>query len=400
MYTYRVPLAAPYWNGTTYRRILRSFRTGRIIDGPDLSELRLRVIETLGVQEAVLCGSGGLALEVVLRACNVRQGDEVIIPTFCCAAVVSPILALGATPVLADVGEELNLTVQTVGAALTHKTKAIVVPHLFGNPADIHAIIDFVRCRNVRVIDDAAQALGATVLGRPVGSFGDAGILSFGTEKVCFGLGGGVAVSSCENFLHGDFAIDWPRPGVLPALGSFLSTLFFRRWRRWTSPLQSTLFSKDLPGPEAWPESYRHETMTNVKAAVAVTLLQTLSANIAARRVRQRAYQELLGGVGGLQLIPHHDGSACLTQVARILPSHRPRDLASDLVQALGSAGYEIQGSYVPIHLLANCKRCVWDHLPYAEQIWADLIELPCEPDVNLNDVERIAAIVKTIVNS
>lgn len=140
--------------------------------------------------------------------------------------------------------------------------------------------------------------------------------------------------------------------------------------------------------------------MTNLKAAVAVTLLQTLPENIAARRVRLRAYQELLGGVGGLQLIPHRNGSACLTQVARILPSHRPRDLASDLIQALGSAGYEIQGSYVPIHLLANCDRCVWDHLPYAEQIWADLIELPCEPDVNLNDVERIAAIVETIVNS
>jgi len=69
--------------------------------------------------------------------------------------------------------------------------------------------------------------------------------------------------------------------------------------------------------------------------------------------------------------------------------------LASDIVHALGDSGYEIQGSYVPIHLLDSFRGCVWDRLPYAERVWTDLIELPCEPSVDLDDVERIAAIVK-----
>jgi dTDP-4-amino-4,6-dideoxygalactose transaminase len=78
---YRVPLAVPYWNRGTYRRILRSFCSGSVIDGADLHNLRSLVIEGLGVKEAALCGSGSLALEIALRACDVRRGDEVVIPT-------------------------------------------------------------------------------------------------------------------------------------------------------------------------------------------------------------------------------------------------------------------------------------------------------------------------------
>jgi dTDP-4-amino-4,6-dideoxygalactose transaminase len=122
--------------------------------------------------------------------------------------VVPPVLAIGAVPVLADIGAELNVTAETVDAALTKKTKAVIVPHLFGNPADTGAIIDLARGRNIRVIDDAAQALGATIDGRPIGSFGDVGILSFGSEKVCFGLGGGVVVSGSNELLTGAVALD------------------------------------------------------------------------------------------------------------------------------------------------------------------------------------------------
>ena len=159
----QVPLAVPYWNGETYRAILRSLFSGTVVEGPDVQRLQSSVMATLGVENADLCGSGSLALEIALRACGVGRGDEVIIPTFCCTAVVAPVLAVGAVPVLADVGAELNITAETANAALTKKTKAIIVPHLFGNPAEIGAIVDLTRDENIRVIDDAAQALGATI---------------------------------------------------------------------------------------------------------------------------------------------------------------------------------------------------------------------------------------------
>jgi hypothetical protein len=80
------------------------------------------------------------------------------------------------------VGAELNITAATVEPALSKKTRAIIVPHLFGNPADIGSITDLVKGRNIHVIDDAAQALGAAIDGRPVGSLGDVGIISFITD--------------------------------------------------------------------------------------------------------------------------------------------------------------------------------------------------------------------------
>jgi dTDP-4-amino-4,6-dideoxygalactose transaminase len=137
--------------------------------------------------------------------------------------------------------------------------------------------------------------------------------------------------------------------------------------------------------------------MTNLSAAVAVSLVHSLSENIAKRRARVGLYHELLGNTDGVELIPHGAGSACLTQVICVLPKRREDDLASRLIDLLGREGYEVRGSYMPIHLLSRFDRCVWDSLPYAERVWPDLIELPCEPSVSLADVERIAAIVKQV---
>lgn len=390
----------PYWNGAVYQSMLDSLCSGRVIDGADLDDLSSRLVQELGVENTILCGSGSLALEIALRACKVEQGDEVVIPTFCCTAVVAPILATGATPVLADVGEELNLTVGTVRAVLTQKTRAIIVPHLFGNPADIEGIAELAARKNIRVIDDAAQALGATINGRPVGSFGAAGILSFGNEKVCFGLGGGVAIFRDKKVLPNALQLHLTQPKFLSSLGKLASTLGGWRWRRLTAPLVKLSSGLRHRSPESAPTAYRRESMANLQAAVAKNLMQTLRENIQARRERVRAYQKLLAGAAGLQLIPHQSGSACLTQVVRLLRPRDRRDLAVDAITALDRNGYEIQGSYVPIHRLSNFDMCVWDHLPYAERIWADLIELPCEPDVELTQVEQLSAIVKAIVHS
>ncbi len=386
----------PYWNGETYRGILRSLLSGAIVEGPDVQRLQSSVMATFGVEKSVLCGSGSLALEMALRACGVGHGDGVVIPTFCCTAVVPPILAVGAVPVLADVGVELNITAETVEAALTKKTEVIVVPHLFGNPAEIGAIIDLARGRNIRVIDDAAQALGATIDGRPVGGFGDVGILSFGSEKVCSGLGGGAFLSRNSDYLNVGMKPDLRGARFSLALRTLLSTLFCRRWRRWTLPLLSRL---KAAGPDEPPALYRKETMANINAAVAVSLVQTLSENIAARRARVDAYRELLGTEKGLALIPHRRGSACLAQVVRVLPSRRNEDSASQIIQVLGSAGFEIQGSYVPIHILPRYQQWFRGPLPLAEGVWSDLIELPCEPSVSFAQVERIATVVKQVLN-
>lgn len=393
-YFSRVSRAVPAWNPKTYREIVRAICSVQVVDGHALERLQSLISEALGDRSVFLCGSGSFALELALRACGVQRGDEIVIPTFCCSAVVPPILSLGATPVLADVGDELNVTAETVGAVVTRKTRVVIVPHLFGNPAEIQEIVELAHSRNLYVIDDAAQAFGASIDGQPVGSFGNFGILSFGNEKLCPSIGGGALVSRRdEGFVHKSATPLTSAPYVA-TLRRCLSTLI---WNHWLAPV--TKLRSSHPDPAAIPSPYGRESMANIYAAVAMTLVERLTENIAARRERVRMYQHLLGDQAQLKLIPHRAGSACLTQVVRILARNRSRDPAAELVRVLGAQGYEVRGSYIPLHLIPGLSACVWDRLPYADRIWSDLIELPCEPSVGFDDLAQIANIVAAVAS-
>jgi dTDP-4-amino-4,6-dideoxygalactose transaminase len=388
----------PFWNRETERSIRHCLFSGQVVRGTDVVALRSQLLDHFGVDDVILCGSGSLALELALRTCSLGREDEVIIPSFCCSTVVAPILAVGATPVLADVGRELNLTLETVDAALTGRTRAIIVPHLFGNPADMKEIVGLANSNNIVVIDDASQAFGATIDDQPMATFGDMGVVSFGAEKICFGLGGGALISHSRGVLEAAREVVLGHPSASHTLARLASTLVLRRWRGWTLPFQRMLSRSHEISPEAPPERYRQEIMANLNAAVARSLIHSLPENLQARRARVEAYRQLLGNELGIELIRHNSGSACLTQVVRIVGKERDEDLAARIIAALGEAGYEVQGSYMPIHLLTHITQCVWDRLPYSDLVWPDLIELPCEPSVAFEDLEQMTAIVKSIV--
>jgi len=159
-------------------------------------------------------------------------------------------------------------------------------------------------------------------------------------------------------------------------------------------PLREALRTSSPSDPESLPPPYRKESMSNLKAAVASSLMKSLQANLAARKARVGAYRELLGSES-LVLVSHRDRSACLTQVIGVLPKFHGHDPASDLIASLRGAGFEVQGSYIPIHLLAPYQYLAVRSFPHAEKIWTNLVELPCEPGVSLEQVERIVSIVK-----
>jgi dTDP-4-amino-4,6-dideoxygalactose transaminase len=160
------------------------------------------------------------------------------------------------------------------------------------------------------------------------------------------------------------------------------------------------LFQAKASGPDSPPDAYKKEGMANLNAAVALTLVRSLHENVNARRERVRAYQKLLGTETSLRLISHEVGSACLTQVIQVLNRGRGSDRSAALIEALTKEGYEVQGSYIPIHLIPAYELYARDPVPNAERIWPDLIELPCEPDVSFDDVERTTAIVRRTLNA
>jgi dTDP-4-amino-4,6-dideoxygalactose transaminase len=373
---------------------------GEIVEGTELQALQQALCKTLDVAAVTLCASGSLALEIALRGFGIKRGDHVMVPAFCCSAVIGPIRAVGAAPVLADVGAELNLTAQTIETALTASTRAIIVPHLFGNPAEIGSICELVRSRNIHVIDDAAQALGAAVNGKLLGTWGDAGVLSFGREKVCGGLGGGAVLFSKRELAAATGTVPLLAASRATTLRCLLSTLLWHRWRRWSQPFQRALPFWFDPAPDRPGPRYRSEAMPNLYAAVARSLVESLPENLAARRARVEAYRALLAGDERLELITHRSGSACLAQVVRVFPRRRHEDRAARVLGVLRDSGYEVQGSYIPIHLLPGFEKCKWRRLSYTESVWEHLIELPCGPGVGLNHVEAMAATIKQALDA
>ncbi len=138
-----------------------------------------------GCDYAVALANGTVALELALFALGIGPGDEVIVTSRTFIASASCIVARGAIPVMADVDSvSQNITAETITAAITPKTKAIVAVHLAGWPCDMDPILELAKKHNLKIIEDCAQAHGATYKGRPVGSMGDIGAFSFCQDKI------------------------------------------------------------------------------------------------------------------------------------------------------------------------------------------------------------------------
>ena len=139
----------------------------------------------VGVRHAISLANGTLALELALHALGVGPGDEVVVPARTFIATASCVVARGAVPVIADVDPvSQNVTADTINAVLTARTRAIIVVHLAGWPCDMDSIMTLARKRNIKVVEDCAQAHGATYRGRVVGSLGDCAAFSFCQDKI------------------------------------------------------------------------------------------------------------------------------------------------------------------------------------------------------------------------
>jgi len=152
--------------------------------GPDGRALEQELAQLCGARHGVGVGSGTDALRLALTALGVGAGDEVITPAFSFVASATTIVMAGARPVFVDVDHEtLTLDVAALERALTPRTKVIMPVHLYGHPAAIDRITALARTRGLAVLEDAAQAVGATWQGRPIGGWGDAACLSFYPTK-------------------------------------------------------------------------------------------------------------------------------------------------------------------------------------------------------------------------
>ena len=182
--------------------------SGRFIGGAHCKALEESVADVAGTEFAVGCASGSDALLLALMAINIGPGDEVICPSFTFFATASAVSRLGATPIFVDVDHKtLNMNPELIEPLITRKTKAIIPVHLFGQCCDMDPILDIAKRHGLKVVEDAAQSIGATYKGQPAGSIGDIGCFSFYPTKNLGGFGDGGMLTTGDGQLADDLRL-------------------------------------------------------------------------------------------------------------------------------------------------------------------------------------------------
>jgi perosamine synthetase len=187
-----IPHSRPTIGPDDITSVLKTLRSGQVSMGPAVARFEKTFAGKLGVRDAAAASSGTAALHLALLALKIGKGDEVVLPTHVCVALLNAVHYAGAKPVLVDVDhEDGNISVLAVRKKLTRKTRALIVPHLWGEPADLAPLLKL----GVPLIEDCAQALGARYAGKPVGTFGRINVFSFYATKMMTTGEGGMVVS-------------------------------------------------------------------------------------------------------------------------------------------------------------------------------------------------------------
>jgi dTDP-4-amino-4,6-dideoxygalactose transaminase len=325
---------------------------GDLVLRQQLRDFETNLAEFVGVKYAVGVNSCYHALHFSLLAAGIGPGDEVITVGHTFVATVSAIVHAGAKPVLVDVRDDYNMAPDNFEAAVTPNTKAVIPVHLNGRVCDMDAIMAVAKKHGLAVIEDAAQALGATFRGKRAGSFGLAGCFSFYPFKSLGGLGDGGAVTTDD-----------------PEVARFATLVRFNGEDRQTGEFHYHGYTALLD---------------NVQAAVLDVKLRHLPSWIAHRRMIASLYREGLEGIEGVRL-PHFLGDHYFDSYQNYVIRTERRD---ELRQHLRDQGVET---------LVHWTKPMWEHkdlalenpsLPGTESICREVISLPMSAETTPENVD------------
>ena len=362
----QLDLAAQYAAiSTEIRTAIESVLASQMfILGREGAALEQEIAQLCGVAHGIGVASGTDALMLALRACGVREGDEVVIPPFTFVATGSAVSALGAKPVFADIRPDTyNLDPSDLARRVTRKTRAIIAVHLYGLACDMDPIMKFARASNLSVIEDNAQSIGASYKGRRTGSLGDAACFSFYPTKNlgAYGDGGMVVTNSNE-------------------VAARLKTL--------RNHGQSAKYVSSEPG---W-----NSRLDEIQAAILRVKLRHLPAWQIARQAHAASYSKLLLGIPGVAppLVPEGYEHVFHQYTIRVERREALVKLLNE--RKIGSAIYYP----MPLHLqplYASLGHRMGD-FPHAEHAAQEVLSLPMFPELRQGQLTRVAEAVAEFV--
>jgi perosamine synthetase len=321
-----------------------------------------------GTKYAVSTTSGTTALHLALLALDIKEGDEVILPSLTFIATANVVKHCGATPVFVDSEiETWNIDPYLIEQAITSKTKAIIPVHIYGHPADMDPILSIAKKYNLYVIEDSAEAHGALYKGKKVGSMGHLGAFSFYGNKVITTGEGGMVITDSEE-LYNKMQI-LKSHGMDPEIKYLHPVLGY---------------------------NYR---LTNIQAAIGVAQMEKIDTLIEKKRKISGWYKEGLTGIKGITLPPEKKWAKNVYWMYSILINEAITGISRDeLMNKLTELGIETRPFFYPVHKqpIYNSKQI----LPVAEKLSREGINLPSAVNLDENKVRNVVKEIKRILNS
>lgn len=366
-----LPFTRPSIDEETIRAVAEVLRSGWLASGPKVAQLEAELSRYCGGRPVRSQTSATAGLEMALLACGIGPGDEVITPALSFVATANVIMRVGARPVFVDVGlDSRNLDLDQVQAAITPRTRAIMPVHFAGLPVDMERLYEIAGQHKLRVIEDAAHAIGSSWRGRRIGSFGDLVCFSFHPNKNMTTIEGG--------------AISGGSPAELKSI----------ELHRWHGQVKTGLDAFDtlLPGGKS--------NLSDVAAAVGLGQLKRLEEFNARRRTLVARYFELWAHDAPLRLPERGDEGHSWHVFTPLLPLPRLRITRVEFMEAMKARGIGVGVHYPAIHLF-SCYRALGyrdGQLPNAERIGRETVTLPLFPAMELADVDRVVAATNEIL--
>jgi perosamine synthetase len=366
-----VPVNEPLLDGNEKKYLAKCIETGWIsTEGPFVRELEERIAERVGRTHGIAVSNGSAALDVAVAALKLEPGDEVVLPTFTIISCATAIVRAGAVPVLVDADPATwNMDIRQVAEKITARTRAIMAVHIYGLPSDMDPIISLAEDRGLRVIEDAAEAIGQSYKNRPCGKFGHISTFSFYPNKHVTTGEGGMVLTDDPNLAE--------------------------RCRS----LRNLCFGKKRFVHEELGWNFR---MSNLQAAVGVAQLERLDQFVERKREMGARYSELLEGIDGLQLpLKKTDYAENIYWVYGVLLADELPFGAEAVMEKLTMHGVGTRPFFWPMHEQPVFRRMGLFqniHFPVAERLGRRGFYLPSGLAITDSQQRRVAEALKAVL--
>lgn len=383
-----IPLSVPNIKGNELKYITYAVETEWVSTaGEYVNDFEEKVAEYVKVKSAVSCQNGTAGLHLALMLCGVQREDEVIVPTLTFIAAVNPVKYIGAEPVFMDCDESLCMDMEKLqtfcehecsfinGNLINKKTgrriKAVIVVHVFGNMADMERLTSIAAKYQLKIIEDATEALGTYYqTGKYNGSFagtiGDVGVYSFNGNKIITTGGGGMIVSSDEELLN---------------KARYLST---------QAKDDVTNFIHNEVG-----YNYR---MTNLQAALGVAQLEQLEAFIETKKRNYEIYAKELNRYKGLRILNFREETRPNYWFYSLLLDDSNKDNRNEIIKRLQNLGIQTRPVWGLIHEQKPYKESQTYEIERAIYYYQRIINLPCSSNLKEEDVYSVVKAIKEII--